>query len=121
MRDARVLLVGGTSNVGKSTLSLVLARRLGFEYLSTDRMARHPGRPWPTPDHPVPEHVVDHYTSRTPDQLVTSLLDHYARLWPRVEELITAHAAAGTGLVLEGSGLWPTYVAALTAPHTAAV
>jgi hypothetical protein len=47
MHGARVVLIGGTSNVGKSTLAQAVAERLGFEYLSTDGLARHPGRPWP--------------------------------------------------------------------------
>jgi 2-phosphoglycerate kinase len=49
MHRARVVLIGGTSNVGKSTVAQAVAERLGFEYLSTDELARHPGRPWRTP------------------------------------------------------------------------
>ncbi|GGX52417.1 hypothetical protein GCM10010341_87250 [Streptomyces noursei] len=59
------------------------------------------------------------------DELITSVLDHYARLWPRTEELVTAHAAgaegAEKGLVLESSALWPGRVAGLTVPRVAAV
>lgn len=43
VRDVRVVLIGGTSNVGKSTVAQVVAERLGFECLSTDGLARHPG------------------------------------------------------------------------------
>ncbi|MFK0294330.1 hypothetical protein ACIQU6_28195 [Streptomyces sp. NPDC090442] len=124
MREVRVVLIGGTSNVGKSTVAQVVAGRLGFTYLSTDRLARHPGRPWPTPERPVPAHVAEHYTSLPVDELITSVLDHYARLWPRIEELVTARATgeeAEPGLVLEGSALWPALVAGLSVPHTAAV
>jgi 2-phosphoglycerate kinase len=45
MHDVRVLLIGGTSNVGKSTVAQAVAKKLGFEVLSTDKLARHPGRP----------------------------------------------------------------------------
>lgn len=83
--------------------------------MSTDKLARHPGRPWPTP---APPHVIDHYRSHTTDELITDLMTHYDRLWPRIEDLITTHE---TGLVLEGSGIWPDHVAKLTVPHTAAV
>ncbi|MFJ9732721.1 hypothetical protein ACIRUL_15425 [Streptomyces sp. NPDC101171] len=124
MRDVRVVLIGGTSNVGKSTVAQVVAERLGFECLSTDRLARHPGRPWRTPEWQVPRHVAEHYGSLTVDELITSVLGHYDRLWPRIEELITAHATEDrgrTGLVLEGSALWPVRVARLRVPHTAAV
>ncbi|MFE5239499.1 MULTISPECIES: AAA family ATPase [unclassified Streptomyces] len=119
-----MVLIGGTSNVGKSTVAQVVAEKCGFECLSTDALARHPGRPWRTPDREVPAHVAEHYGSLTVDELMTSVLDHYGRLWPRIEELITAHAAedgGSTGLVLEGSALWPVSVARLRVPHTAAV
>ncbi|WP_207621252.1 hypothetical protein [Streptosporangium minutum] len=72
----------------------------------------------------MPAHVAEHYGSLPLDELITSVLDHYERLWPRIEELITAHAAGNgvrPGLVLEGSALWPVRVAKLTVPHTAAM
>ncbi|TXS52427.1 hypothetical protein EAO75_08730 [Streptomyces sp. uw30] len=119
-----MVLIGGTSNVGKSTVAQVVAGKLGFECLTTDRLARHPGRPWKTPEWEVPAHVAEHYGSLTVDELITSVLGHYDRLWPRIEELITAHAVEGsgrTGLVLEGSALWPVRVARLQVPRTAAV
>ncbi|NKI43642.1 hypothetical protein [Streptomyces physcomitrii] len=124
MHQARVVLLGGTSHVGKSSLARVVADRLGYACLSTDGLARHPGRPWRMPGWEVPPHVAEHYRSLTADELLSSVLDHYARLWPRVEELIR-RAAAGhegaAGLVLEGSALWPARVAELRIPHTAAV
>ncbi|WP_217240355.1 AAA family ATPase [Streptomyces sp. AC555_RSS877] len=124
MGGARVVLVGGTSHVGKSTVARALAARLGFEHVPTDGLARHPGRPWRTPEREVPAHVADHYSSLTVDELIASVLGHYERLWPRVEELIRTSAAdstPGAGLVLEGSALWPALVARLEAPYTAAV
>lgn len=124
MLGVRVVLIGGTSHAGKSTVGQVVADRVGFEYRSTDRLARHPGRPWRTPDWDVPAHVAEHYSTLTVDELIASVLEHYERLWPRIQELITQYAAgqrAGAGLVLEGSALWPDRVARLTVPHTAAV
>ena len=124
MDGLRVLLIGGTSNVGKSTVAQAVADKLGFELMSTDKLARHPGRPWRTPTWEVPAHVVEHYGSLAPDELITSVLDHYERLWPRVEDLITAYATGGgatAGLVLEGSALWPARVARLEIPYTSAV
>ncbi|WP_330289908.1 hypothetical protein [Streptomyces sp. NBC_00576] len=125
MGDVRVVLIGGTSNVGKSAVARVVAERLGFACRSTDALARHPGRPWRTPGWEVPGHVAEHYRTLTVDGLISTVLDHYERLWPRVEELIAEHAAGlgggGMGLVLEGSALWPAYVSTLTVSRTAAV
>ncbi|WP_326778830.1 hypothetical protein [Streptomyces sp. NBC_01445] len=119
-----MVLIGGTSNVGKSTVAHAVAEKLGFECLTTDGLARHPGRPWRTPEWEVPAHVAEHYGSLTVDELITSVLGHYDRLWPRIVELITTYAAEGhgrTGLVMEGSALWPVRVARLQVPRTAAV
>ncbi|KOG78621.1 hypothetical protein ADK33_26200 [Streptomyces griseus subsp. rhodochrous] len=117
-----MVLIGGTSNTGKSTVAGRLAERLGFEHRSTDGLARHPGRPWRTPEHEVPPHVAEHYATSAPDELLASVLAHYERLWPRIEGLITDRARPGAaGLVLEGSALLPERVVRLTAPRTAAV
>ncbi|MET9274795.1 hypothetical protein [Kribbella sp. NPDC003557] len=51
--------------------------------------------------------------------MLDALLDHYDRMWPRIEELVTARPSAG--LVLEGSGVWPANVVRLTTPYTKAV
>lgn len=58
----------------------------------------------------MPPHVAEHYSTLAVDELISSVLGHYARLWPRIEELV----AAADGLVLEGSALWPERVAKLT-------
>ncbi|WP_199790129.1 AAA family ATPase [Streptomyces canus] len=113
-------MIGGTSNTGKSTVAGAVAERLGCTQRSTDLLARHPGRPWRTPEREVPPRVADHYATLGVDELIESVLAHYERLWPRIEELVEAHAG-GPGLVLEGSALWPERVATLDAPHTAAV
>ncbi|MFJ8363433.1 hypothetical protein [Streptomyces sp. NPDC093984] len=124
MGAMRVMLIGGTSNVGKSTVARELADRLGFAYRSTDRLARHPGRPWRTPEREVPAHVTEHYAALTVEELTESVLRHYERLRPRIEELIAAHAGedgTGPGLVLEGSALLPDHVVRLQGPGTGAV
>ncbi|CAL9497717.1 hypothetical protein SUDANB121_03389 [Nocardiopsis dassonvillei] len=122
MRDIRVILIGGTSHTGKSTAAQALAGRLGFSHAATDHLARHPGRPWRTPDREVPPHVAEHYGTLPLDGLIDSVLAHYERLWPRIEATVAEHASGGgPGLVLEGSALWPTRVAGLASPHTGAV
>lgn len=118
MRDVRVLLIGGTSHVGKTTLAEALAARLGWHRCSTDALARHPGRPW---GH-VPDHVKTHYRALSVDELTTAQFEHYERLWPTVEQLVEAHASDPTAdrLVLEGSGILPARVVARAFPNTAA-
>ena len=123
MRDIRVVLIGGTSHAGKSTLARALAAEPGWEHVSTDSLARHPGRPWATSSGPFPEHLAAHYLSLSVDELTAGQLRHYQRLWPRIRAMVAARAAAPgtTRLVLEGSGVLPDRVAALESPNTAAV
>jgi 2-phosphoglycerate kinase len=122
MQGVRVVLIGGTSHTGKSTVARAVAQRLGFDCRSTDKLARHPGRPWRTAEWEPPPHVAEHYATLDVEELIRSVLDHYARLWPRIEELIDDRVRGdGPGLVLEGSALWPARVAGLTSPCTRAL
>ena len=84
----RVILIGGPSHGGKSTLAQALSARLGWQYMSTDRLARYPGRPWGE----LRPHVAEHYLSLSPDQLIEDVIRHYASMWPDIRNLITAHA-----------------------------
>ncbi len=62
--EIKVLLIGGTSHVGKSTLAARLASSLGWSTRSTDQLARHPGRPWRDDASPLPADVVEETTKR---------------------------------------------------------
>lgn len=122
--EARVLLIGGTSHAGKSTLARSLARRLGWACRSTDSLARHPGRPWRAQADQVPAHVVEHYSRLGVDELMEAVLVHYETMWPTlIEPLLTRHAddRSASGLILEGSALLPSKAVGLMGPRVAAV
>jgi 2-phosphoglycerate kinase len=123
MPDLHVVLIGGTSNAGKSTLAQALARRLAWSCVSTDSLGRHPGRPWTVADRPVPAHVAEHYLSLSVEDLTTAQLRHYERMWPAITSLIDSHARDhdADGLILEGSGVWPDRVAEISDPTIAAI
>ena len=120
--EVRCILIGGSSHVGKSTLAAAWASALGWQVVSTDSLARHPGRPWPVAGRKVPAHVVEHYRTLSDGQLLESNLVHYRGMWPTIERLVRTHAEAPTsGLVLEGSGCWPDEAATLGLPRVGAV
>jgi 2-phosphoglycerate kinase len=123
VRDLSVVLIGGTSNVGKSTLAQALASRLGWSYISTDNLGRHPGRPWRTGDKPVPAHVASHYLTLSVEDLTTDQLRHYEGMWPVINALVDTYASGRRAdrLILEGSGVWPDRVAEMTTAKTAAI
>jgi 2-phosphoglycerate kinase len=115
MHELRVILLGGSSHAGKSTLAAALAARRGGQSRSTDYLARHPGRPWRAKPEVVPPHVAEHYLTLSVDELLADVLRHYRSLWPTITALVTTHAAddATERLALEGSALWPESVATL--------
>jgi 2-phosphoglycerate kinase len=110
----RVLLIGGTSHTGKSTLARKLAEALELELRSTDKLARHPGRPWATPPAQVPSHVSEHYLSLTPRELLADVRRHYAEnVWPQVAQMVAECTNNTAGPVLEGSAILPDPTTAL--------
>lgn len=119
---ARVILIGGTSNIGKSTVAQAIAARLGRGNISTDRMARHPGRPWVAAPDIVPPHVVKHYLERDAEALTAAQIAHYRRMWPIVEAFARYHRLPEVEpIVLEGSGVWPDDIVALRAADVSAI
>jgi 2-phosphoglycerate kinase len=121
--DVRVMLIGGSSHCGKSTVAARIAGRLGWEAVSTDTMGRHPGRPWPPQLLDARPHVAEHYGTLSVDELMASVLEHYEqRIWPVAQALIGERAAAdGPALVLEGSAVWPPFATALGLASVSAV
>ena len=120
----KVILIGGSSHVGKSAVSESLAAALGWAHISTDRLARHPGRPWmPSPER-VPEQVAEHYIRLSVDELIEDVLRHYrVNVWPEVKAIVESHAndASKSGIVVEGSALWPEFATDLDSDKVAAV
>ncbi len=122
--ELRVILIGGSSHVGKSTLAQELADRLGWAYRATDQLARHPGRPWQTPPNSVPAHVATHYLSLSTEELVADVIRHYTdNVWPLVEKMVTAHVIDPVRecLIMEGSALLPELVVTLQLDQVATI
>lgn len=118
----RVILIGGTSNIGKSTVAEAIAARLGWGSISTDRMARHPGRPWAIGSEKFRPIVLKHYADLDADALTEAQIAHYQRMWRIVEAFAQYHREPLVDpVVLEGSGIWPDNVMALRAPDISAI
>ena len=122
--ELKAILIGGSSHVGKSSVAKSLAEALGWKHLSTDSLARHPGRPWKTAPEKVPDDVADHYLNLSVDDLIADVLHHYkTNVWPKVESIIASHAKnpSSTGIVLEGSAIWPEFATSLDFNNVAAL
>lgn len=110
----RVILIGGASHAGKSTLANRLRTTLGIELFHTDTVARHPGRPWQMPKWEVPPHVREHYLTLSPAELLEDVLAHYRRVSETWSEVVRRRLReGGQGLVVEGSAVLPSVAAGL--------
>ena len=83
---SRVLLIGGTSHTGKSTLAQAVATRLNWQHQSTDKLARHPGRPWSVGSEPISGEVAEHYLSLDVEELVADVLRHVEIDWQKAAD-----------------------------------
>ena len=121
INETRVILIGGSSHVGKSTLAQSLATKLGWSYRSTDKLARHPGRPWVNANKKaIPEHVAEHYRTLSIDNLLLDVLSHYEKnVLPQIQAIVHSHISdlSKKCLVLEGSALWPEFVTNLVSEN----
>lgn len=100
------LLLTGTSHVGKSTCAGKVGAALGWPVVSTDALARHPGRPWLN----VPAPVLEFYASLSDDTLHWFLKVHHENMRPIIAAKIKAMGEAGPGFILEGAALRPEYI-----------
>lgn len=100
--------MGGSSHVGKSTLAQYLAAKLNWNYRSTDKLARHPGKPWIQANKKIiPEHVVEHYKNLSTEALFLDVISYYEKnILPQVENIVGSEEY----IILEGSALYPGLV-----------
>jgi len=106
--ETKVILIGGSSHAGKSTLAQSLAAKLDWNFRSTDKLARHPGRPWIQENKKIiPEHVVEHYKNLSREELFVDVISHYEKnVLPQVENIVSSEEY----LIIEGSALYPGLV-----------
>ncbi|WP_454700487.1 AAA family ATPase [Agrobacterium burrii] len=109
------ILIAGTSHVGKSTLAGLLSEKLGCEAISTDSLARHPGRPWPS----IPAPVEEYYAELSADTIHWFLKVHHQNIWPLIRSMIDS--SSGNAAIFEGAALRPELISPLLGNTVAGV
>jgi len=109
MQKQKVILIGGSPRVGKSTAAALLASKLIRPCVSTDDIGEAlqsmldigPIKGYPYPDY---------YALRTPQQLVDDIVAYHKKVEPAIARLVEVHSNWGSPLVMEGWALYPEFV-----------
>lgn len=116
----RVLLIGGSSGVGKTVVAQQLAQQLGVSVLLVDDV-RLALQYTTTPKQFPPLHVFQSPTvwQRPPEQLRDAMIAVARTLLPALAIIIAHHVVVeGSGpLIIEGDGILPELVARTEAQH----
>lgn len=109
----KAYLIGGTSHCGKTSLGKFLSKKYHIPLLSTDTLARHPGRPWGKSFHNLPPVVKNYYSKLSVEEMIESVLNHYIHLWPQIRNKIEATIKRNETIIIEGSAILPNLVSTL--------
>jgi len=100
-----VLIVGGPSNVGKTTAASAIAEQMGCAVLAVDDLARRSTAPALAFERDPAS------WTRPPPELVRLLIQKGEALWPEVQTAITETLARRQTLLVEGEGPAPAALA----------
>lgn len=100
------LILTGTSHSGKSTLARQIGDATSWQVLSTDQMARHPGRPWQT----IPAAVQEYYLRLSDETIHWFLQIHHQNMQPLIRQKLEELYKTRQGFILEGAALRPEYI-----------
>ncbi|KAA9361809.1 AAA family ATPase [Ochrobactrum quorumnocens] len=117
MRALSGIMITGTSHVGKTSFAHRLADKLGWTIISTDELARHPGRPWPT----VRPTIAEYYQRLSSETIHWFLKVHHKNIWPVIRRKIEDEIHAGRPFIFEGAALRPEYLATLNPAFTSCI
>ena len=111
-----VLLLGGHSGAGKSTVAARLARRYGVAWLMADdlRLALQRSRavlPSPEATAALRFHATPGWWRHPPERLRDALIADGEALGPALEVVVENHVDQGLPLVLEGDAILPALLA----------
>jgi 2-phosphoglycerate kinase len=110
--DWSLLVIGGASSTGKSTLAQVLARRLYLHYIDADLTFLTLRKVVPADAAPMGLHVLDEdeaFWSQPPEQLVRHYFALDAFICNALEAVVAAQHMKQRRSVIEGTWLLPSF------------
>ena len=104
----KVILIGGSPMVGKTTAAVSLAAKLAYQCISTDDIGEvlqtiadiNPMRG---------QNYLDYYSDNEKSKLIDDIINYHKILEPAINRLIEIHSAWGRGkpMIMEGWALYP--------------
>jgi len=116
----KVILIGGSPQVGKSTVAIELASRLKYAYISTDDIGEALQAVVPLDPMRGMEYR-EYYTKTAPGQLMADIQQYHKAMEPAIRRLVEIHSTWGGSIVMEGWALYPSVIQALTNDNAAAI
>ena len=115
MVETKVVLIGGTSGAGKTTLGRALAAKLGIASLTVDDL-QIAARAVTTPESHPGLHVMniptahEYFTSSTVDELTADATAQHEAMRPAIERVVRVRANSGPSIVIDGWYMRPRWM-----------
>jgi 2-phosphoglycerate kinase len=106
----KVILIGGSPMIGKSTISVLLAAKLLYPCISIDDI----GEVLQTVSNINPMKgmfYLDYYSNTKKEQLIADIAAYHRHLEKSIHKLIEIHSSWGSPLIMEGWALYPNMIA----------
>ena len=103
----KVILIGGSPYIGKSTASITLASKLQYPCISTDDIGSI--LQTVTDINPMKgKNYLDYYADSEKEQLIDDIVEYHKWHEKAIHTLIDVHSTWSTPLVMEGWALYPS-------------
>ncbi|MDP4177132.1 MAG: isopentenyl transferase family protein [Bacillota bacterium] len=116
----KVILIGGSPTVGKSTIAMKLASEYGYNCISTDDI----GEVLQTVTDINPMKNMDYreyYIKKSIDELINDVEEYHSKIWPAIKRLIDIHSDWSTPIIIEGWALYPRLLKSVKADNMASI
>ncbi len=108
-KGIKVILIGGSPMVGKTSLSMKLASKFEYNCISTDDVGQILRTV--TKNHPMDGlDYREYYIKKSLKELISDTTKLHKLAWPAIKLLIESHSTYGSPLLVEGFALYPKLV-----------
>lgn len=116
----KVILIGGSPMVGKSTVAIEIAASTKCPCISTDDLGE--ALQTVVPINPMQGKAFrDYYANTNEDKLLADIQQYHRALEPAIQRLVDIHSTWGNSVVIEGWALYPRFIMSIIRHNVFAV